>query len=279
VVKKILKDFGFNTDNRVYIAAEIGINHGGSLSLAKKMIDSASRTGCDAVKFQTYLTEKRVKKDSPIFGILKECELAFDAFRELKAYAEDKKLAFFSTPFDTESLLYLETIDCPVYKVASFDIVNHKLLKAVASTGKPVVMSTGMSAGEEIQAAYDIVKKGTDKISLLHCVSSYPCKEADCDLDSIQALKEAFDCLIGYSDHTDGINTSVLAVACGAQVLEKHYKIDLDMKCADGPISITEDQMKLLVQTVRKTEAILGQGQLLMRSQEKQFAWLRRNEK
>ena len=130
---KNLKDFGINTDNKTYIIAEIGINHGGDINLAKKLIDSVARTGADAVKFQTYLTEKRVSKDSPIFDILKKCELPFQAFKELQIYANKLNLDFFSTPFDNESVEFLESINMNLYKIASFDIVNKELLKKVAS--------------------------------------------------------------------------------------------------------------------------------------------------
>ena len=155
---KKLKDFGFNTDNKTYVIAEIGINHGGDINLAKQMIDSVSRTGADAVKFQTYLTEKRVSKDSPIFDILKKCELPFEAFKELQSYSKKLNLDFFSTPFDSESVEYLESINIDLYKIASFDIVNKVLLRKVASLEKPVIMSTGMSNLQEINSAYKILK-------------------------------------------------------------------------------------------------------------------------
>ena len=131
---KNLKKYGFSTDNKVYVIAEIGLNHGGDINTAKQLIDSASRTGVDAVKFQTYLTEKRVPKNSPIFDILKKCELPFEAFKELKDYTETYNIEFFSTPFDEESVDFLESINCALYKVASFDVVNYKLLSKIADT-------------------------------------------------------------------------------------------------------------------------------------------------
>ncbi|MCP4049667.1 MAG: N-acetylneuraminate synthase [bacterium] len=259
---KNLHKYGFNTNNKVYIIAEIGLNHGGDIEVAKKMIDSAVRAGVDAVKFQTYITEKRVEKDSPVFDIIKKCELPFEAFKELQEYSKNTGVDFFSTPFDEESVDYLESIDTGMYKVASFDAVNQKLLKKVADTGKPVVLSVGMADINEISQAYEILLKGTDKITLLHCVSAYPTKEEDANLAAIYMLKDSFDCLIGQSDHTSDIKVPLYAVAAGAQVIEKHYKIDEAMDCVDAPVSITEEQMKYFVKQVRNLENIMGKGTL-----------------
>ena len=147
-----LKENGFNTDNVAFVIAEIGINHGGDIGLAKRLIDSAAKTGCDAVKFQTYITEKRVsKKYNELFNILKKCELPFNNFNDLKKHANDAGLIFFSTPFDKESLEYLESIGTDIYKIASFDVVNKPLLKKISKTGKPIIMSVGMANISEIQ--------------------------------------------------------------------------------------------------------------------------------
>ena len=273
---KNLKDFGFNTKNKTYVIAEIGINHGGDINLAKRMIDSVSRTGADAVKFQTYITEKRVAKDSPIFDILKKCELSFDAFEELQTYSKSLNIDFFSTPFDNESVDFLNSIGCDIYKIASFDIVNKVLLKKVASLEKPVIMSTGMSNAQEIGNAYDILKAKTDKIALLHCISSYPTLENDANLSVIYKLKESFDCIIGHSDHTDDIKVPLLAVAAGAQIIEKHFRIDEKMDCIDAPVSITEKQLRNLVEGVRDIEKIFGDQFLGVTSAEKEIVPYRR---
>ena len=171
---KNLKSYGFKTENSTYIIAEIGINHNGDINLAKKLIESAARSGVDAVKFQTYLTEKRVPKDSPIFEILKKCELPFESFLELKEYAEKFNVEFFSTPFDDESVDYLESININLYKIASFDIVNTNLLLKIAKTLKPIILSVGMSNIKEINNAFETIKAYNKNIALLHCVSSYP---------------------------------------------------------------------------------------------------------
>ncbi len=273
---KKLKDFGFNTDNKTYVIAEIGINHGGDINLAKKMIDSVSRTGADAVKFQTYLTEKRVSKDSPIFDILKKCELPFEAFKELQSYSKKLNLDFFSTPFDSESVDYLESINLDLYKVASFDIVNKVLLRKVASIEKPVIMSTGMSNLQEINSAYKILKEKTNNIALLHCISSYPTEENDAYLSVIYKLKESFDCVIGHSDHTNDIKVPLLAVAAGAQIIEKHFRIDDNMDCIDAPVSISEKKLTKLVEGIREIEKIFGDEILGVTSAEKEIVQYRR---
>jgi len=265
---KNLQEFGFNTNNSVYIIAEIGINHNGSVDVAKRLIDSVSRTGADAVKFQTYITEKRVSKSSPIYDILKKCELPFEAFAELKEYASKLSLDFFSTPFDIESVDFLQSLHCDLYKIASFDVINHQLLNKIASTHKPVIMSVGMATMDEIKKAYSILELGTDNIAILHCISSYPTNEADAHLADIFKLKYEFDCIIGQSDHTNDIVVPIYAVAAGAQIIEKHYKIDENMECVDGPVSITENQMKKLVSDIRLLEKILGKEEFGVREAE-----------
>lgn len=266
---KDLKRHGFNTKNNTYIIAEIGINHNGDITLAKKLIESASRAGVDAVKFQTYLTEKRVSKDSPIFEILKKCELPFHSFLELKLHAEKFNVEFFSTPFDNESVSFLESIDTGLYKIASFDIVNLKLLERIAKINKPIILSVGMSNLSEINLAYKTIRSSNDNIALLHCVSSYPTDEKDSNLSVINSLKESFDCIIGQSDHTNDILVPLYSVCCGAQILEKHFMIDETFECVDAPVSITENQMKKLVSETRRIEKIMGSPELKTRECEK----------
>lgn len=277
MVIKSLKDFGFNTENRTYIIAEIGINHRGNVEVAKKLIDSAMRSGVDAVKFQTYITEKRVSRDNNLFKILKELELPFEAFKELKEYTNRYKIDFFSTPFDYESLQYLQSIDTSFYKIASFDVVNHKLLREIAKTGKPVIMSVGMCNLDEIDEAYQLLKKGTNKIAILHCISSYPTKENDAMLSNLYRLQERYDCIIGQSDHTNDIKVPIYAVASGAQIIEKHFKIDDNFECIDSPVSITEDQMKNLVYETRNIEKIFGNESFGIHNSEKETKIFRRN--
>lgn len=276
VIKK-LRDFGFNTDNRTYIIAEIGINHRGDINIAKQLIDSAVRSGVDAVKFQTYITEQRAPKgNDEVFKILKGLELPFEAFKELQDYAKQYDVDFFSTPFDKESVEYLESIGTDLYKIASFDIVNHQLLREVAKTGKPVIMSVGMSNLDEIEDAYNILKEGTDSIAILHCISSYPTVEKDSNLSNIYKIQERYDCIIGQSDHTSCIKVPIYAAAAGAQILEKHFKIDEEFECIDSPVSITEVQMKGLVEEVRGLEKIFGHESFGLREAEKGIEVFRR---
>jgi sialic acid synthase SpsE len=266
---KNLKEYGFNTKNRTYIIAEIGINHRGDVKVAKELIDSAVRAGVDAVKFQTYLTEQRAPVgNDEVFKILKDLELPFEAFKELKDYASKYSVDFFSTPFDKESVDYLESIGTDLYKIASFDIVNHKLLKEVAATGKPVILSVGMSNLDEIKEAYKILSAGTKNIAILHCISSYPTEEKDAKLSNITKLQKEFDCIIGQSDHTNDIFVPLCAVSAGAQILEKHFKIDDDFECVDSPVSITEVQMKKLVDETRRIEMIFGDEEFGLREAE-----------
>ena len=277
MVIKNLKDYGFNTDNRTYIIAEIGINHRGNIEVAKQLIDSAIRTGVDAVKFQTYLTEKRAPKgNKEIFKLLKDLELPFNAFKELKEYANKNNIDFFSTPFDKESLEYLEKIGTDLYKIASFDILNHKLLRSISKTGKPVILSVGMSNLEEIREAYNILSEGTKNIALLHCISAYPTNENDAKLANIYKLKDQFDCIIGHSDHTNDIFVPLCAISAGAQVIEKHFKIDEDFECIDSAVSITEKQMKNLVDQARRIEKIFSSEEFGIRKSEVDIQKFRR---
>jgi len=258
-----LKDLGIHTKSNVFIIAEIGLNHGGSLTTAKALIDSAVRAGADAVKFQTYITEKRVPKDSPIFNILKQCELPFESFKELKTYADNQNVVFFSTPFDEESVDYLESIDVALYKVASFDILNNVLLRKIAKTGKTVIISVGMSNIDEINQMISIFKEYKNNIALLHCISAYPTMEQEANLAAIHTLINDFpNLIIGQSDHTNGIEVPIYAVAAGAKIIEKHYKIYDEMDCIDAPVSISESNFSQLVSSIRKLELILGTGEI-----------------
>lgn len=259
---KNLKNYGFNTSKLFYTIAEIGINHGGDLDKAKSLIDSAVRAGADSVKFQTYLTEKRTPKNSPIFDILKQCELPFDAFEKLKNHADEQSIEFFSTPFDEESIQCLEDIDVNLYKVASFDVVNHKLLSSIAETGKAIIMSVGMANTNEIKNAYKILKEKTEKITILHCVSAYPTEEKDANLAVINSLQKEFGCVIGQSDHTNDIQVPLYAASMGAQVLEKHFKINDEMDCVDSPVSITEKQFTTFCNELKNIEMILGDSDI-----------------
>ena len=259
--------------NKAYIIAEIGINHNGDLDEAKRLIDKASECGVDAVKFQTYLTEKRVEKNSPIFDILKKCELPLSAFEGLKDHAAQYNIDFFSTPFDNDSVDCLSGLGIDLYKIASFDVTNLKFLDYVSRSAKEVIMSTGMANTQEIKEAMDILATRC-KVSLLHCVSSYPTKPQDANLSAIQTLINNFSCSVGYSDHALGIDMAVYSVLLGASIIEKHFKIDED--CADAKVSLAPEEMKLMVDKIRDIPKILGEGSCGLSKPQESSLFLRR---
>ena len=173
-----------------FLIAEAGINHNGNVKEALKLVDAAKKTNVDAIKFQTYITEKRTKKDSPIFKILKKCELNFNDFKIIKDYCDYKKIIFFSTPFDKESVWFLHSIKVKLFKIASFDISNYQLINEVIKTKKPTILSTGMASVKEINKVYNYFKKKKIETALLHCISSYPNKEETSYLSNIDYLKK-----------------------------------------------------------------------------------------
>lgn len=256
--------------NKSFVIAEIGINHMGSLLKAKKLIDSAVRAGAHAVKFQTYKTEKRVNfsKDNNIFKILKKCELSNLDFIKLKKYSDNKKIIFFSTPFDTSSALFLNEIGVKIFKIASFDVGNTKFLKEIAKFNKIFILSTGMASEKEIKKAVTIFKNKKRELILLHCISSYPNKEENSNLACIDSLKK-FNVPVGLSDHTNDIFVPTIAKAMGVNVIEKHFMISKYDKCIDNPVSITEKQMSILVKNLKRIDNVMGDSKLKLRNIEK----------
>ena len=252
-----------------FIISEIGINHNGKLKDAYKLIDSSIKAGASAVKFQTYKTEKRVKKNSPIFSILKKCELSYQDFIKIKKYCKKKKIIFFSTPFDVESVFFLKSIGVKLFKVASFDISNYELLRAISKTKLPTIISTGMANRSEIERAYKFFKSKKIKFSFLHCVSNYPNKEETSYLSCINFLKEKYSCPIGISDHTNDITTSIYGYLMGAKIIEKHFVTNTKFKCIDLPVSITEKQMSELVTKINHLKKVMGKPVFGSRKEEK----------
>ena len=279
---QILKNYNFNTFNSTYVIAEIGINHGGCIKKALEIIDSASRTGCDAVKFQTYISEKRApkKKFPELYDIIKSCELSLADFEKIKAYCDELGIEFISTAFDEESIDFLNSINMNIFKISSFDLINLKLIKKIASLGKTNIISTGMGAEKEIDNAYKILADNNHcKNAMLYCVSSYPTNYKDVNLISIAYLKQRYkNFIIGLSDHTTGIRVPSYGVALGAQIIEKHYKINDDMSCVDKAVSITEKQMKNLVLNIRFIEEILGKEKKGLVASEKDVIKFRRKD-
>ena len=276
-----LQDFNFKTAYDTYVIAEIGINHGGSLKKALEIVKSASKTGCDAVKFQTYDSEKRApkKKFPDLHEILKGCQLKFSEFSEIKNYCDDLKIEFISTAFDRESIEFLESINMNIFKISSFDLINLELIKKISSLGKTNIFSVGMGSKEEVMKASQILESNPKcKNAILHCVSSYPTQIKDSNIVSINYLKNTFkNFLVGLSDHTPDIKVPSYAVALGARIIEKHYKIDEHMDCIDSSVSITQNQMKDLVSEIRFIEKILGTEKADVLDSEKDIIQYRRS--
>ncbi|MDP3000037.1 MAG: N-acetylneuraminate synthase family protein [Bryobacterales bacterium] len=243
-----------------FVIAEIGINHNGDFNRAKELMDSAKAAGANAVKLQTYLTEKRVARDSPIFGILKQCEIPFADQRRLFEYADSIGATCFSTPFDDESVDFLTEVGAPCFKIASFDVVNLPLLRRAAAKERPMIVSRGMASREELDRAVEIMRAARVAFALLHCVSAYPVKSlGDLNLSTIRALGERYGCPVGFSDHTLGITAPQFAVLAGATLIEKHFTYS---KLASGPdhaMSLEPAEFRAMVESIHIAEEALGE--------------------
>ena len=243
----------------VYVIAEIGINHNGKMGTAKELINQAKGARAHAVKLQTYITEKRVEKDSPIYHLLKQCELSFDQQKELFFYAREKGIEIFSTPFDYESVDFLASINASCYKIASFDVTNTKLVEKISQQEKPVIMSRGMAVKKEIDLAAAILKDHNINFALLHCISAYPISSLSAlNLKTIQALKDRYQCPVGFSDHTIGVKAGKYAVAAGAAIIEKHFTLSKKGEGPDHAMSAEPEEMKKLVDAVQFVQDVMG---------------------
>lgn len=257
--------------NNLFVIAEIGINHNGDLNIAKELIDTAKSTGCDAVKFQKrtldvvytkeYLESPR---DSPWGTTQKEQKegLEFDKkeYDEIDAYCKKVGIEWLASAWDVESQIFLRSYDLKYNKVASAMLTHLPLLEEIAKEGKHTFISTGMSSFEQIDQAIDIFKKHNCDYTLLHCVSTYPCRDEDCNLRVISSLKDRYECPVGYSGHEAGILPSVIAVALGANTLERHITLDKTMYGSDQSASLEEQELEQLVTDARRVEGILGDG-------------------
>jgi len=263
----------------VLIIAEAGVNHNGSLELAKKLIDIALDAKVDYVKFQTfkadYLVSKTAKKadyqkrnikgnDDSQYQMLKDLELSKEDHLSLQAYCAKRGIGFSSTGFDEESIDLLSEINLPFFKIPSGEITNIPFIKHIALKGKPVIISTGMSTLDEIRRAIDILTINgipKDYITLLHCNTEYPTPMCDVNLRAMVNLKEEFGVTVGYSDHTIGIEVPIAAVALGAKVIEKHFTINRNMEGPDHAASLEPQELKAMVDAIRNIElAISGSG-------------------
>jgi len=262
-------------DHRPYMIAEAGLNHNGSLELALQLVDRAVEAGCDAIKFQTYKSSSRIsgkiKKVRYAETTLGEQETLLEMFQRLEISYEDHKRLFdyarrcgieiFSTPFDCESVDLLESLGVNFYKIASFDLCNIPLLRYVASTKKPMILSTGMSTLGQIEEALDAIRgEGGGNVILLHCISAYPAAPEDMNLNAIKTLKESFRVPVGLSDHTLGIQVSLIALSLGANAIERHFTLSRAMEGPDHILSSEPEEMRELVHSAHIISRILGDG-------------------
>lgn len=259
----------------IIIIAEAGVNHNGSLETAKQMVLAAREAGADYIKFQTFSPEKLVSvfaekaeyqkqttgTEESQLEMLKKLALTQEDFLELNEYCRQQGIGFLSTPFDLDSIHFLNRLNMDFWKLPSGEITNLPYLLEIAGTGKPVVMSTGMCDLEEIRQAVDCLKKaGTPELTLLHCNTEYPTPMEDVNLKAMAAMEREFHLPVGYSDHTKGIEIPIAAAALGACVIEKHFTLDRTMEGPDHRASLEPEELKAMVTAVRNVEQALGNG-------------------
>ncbi|MDD4646556.1 MAG: N-acetylneuraminate synthase [Bacteroidales bacterium] len=265
-------------NNHVIIIAEAGVNHNGSVETAKKMIEVAASSGADYIKFQTFKTEKLVTAsarkaayqeiqtgaEGSQFGMLKKLELDEQAHIVLMEYARKQGIRMISTPFDEESAEFLNRLPVELFKLGSGDLTNILLLRKLASFDKPMILSTGMADLMEIARALEVLDKAglpKTKITLLHANTDYPTPYTDVNLRAIQTMAREFGVAVGYSDHTDGIEVPVAAVALGAQVIEKHFTLDRHQEGPDHKASLEPAELSAMVKSIRNIELALGSSE------------------
>lgn len=260
------------------IIAEAGVNHNGKLDLALKLCDAAKESGADVVKFQTWKTEKIITrtvsqadyqtentgKTESQFDMLKRLELSYDDFRKIKAHCDKIGIQFASTADEEESLDFLISLGIPFIKIGSGEITNIPYLRIMGSKKLPIIISSGMSTLAEVDVALaELRNAGATDIILLHCTTNYPCPMQDVNLKAMLTLKEAFKIPVGYSDHTEGIEVPVAAVAMGAKVIEKHFTLDRNMEGPDHLASTEPAEFKKMVDSIRNIEKAFGTGEKL----------------
>jgi pseudaminic acid synthase len=282
----------FKGTSRCFITAEISANHGQNFNRAVALIKKAKKCGADAVKFQAYTSDTlTINADNKYFQIkhpewggqtlyqlYKKAYTPWSWLKKLKSIADDLGIIFFCTAFDKTAVDLLEEIDVPIHKIASFELVELSLIEYVAKTKKPLIMSTGMASIPEIEEAVDTARKaGTKDIILLKCVSHYPARPEDMNLKTIPHMKETFNCPIGLSDHSLGIEISIAAVALGAAVIEKHFTLSRKVKTPDSFFSIEPQELKQLVENIRIVEKALGKVHYGLTDEEKKSRVFRRS--
>lgn len=229
----------------------------GNFEVAKKMIYAAKRSGVDAVKFQTFIPEEMVFKNSIHYKLINQTNLNFTQYKKLKKISKKLKLDFFSTAFDLESFHLLNKLNIDCIKIASMDLNNFHMFDYLKRFKKPILLSTGMSSQKEIVNSYNFLRKYNKNVFLLHCISNYPTENKDINLGFIQKLKKISDWKVGFSDHTLGVEAANLAVALGSKIFEKHFTIDNKLKGADNKDSLNEINMKKYVENIRTSEIMV----------------------
>ena len=261
----------------VTIIAEAGVNHNGSIEIARQLIDKAVEAGVDIIKFQTFKSEKLVSKsarqaeyqkrnigiksDDSQLSMLKKLELSEQDHIELIEYCKQKNIKFFSTAFDLDSIDYLHSLNIGLWKIPSGEITNFPYLKKIALYKEPIILSTGMCELNDIRAALNVLLKygiNREQITILHCNTEYPTPYEDVNLLAMQTIKEQFHVDVGYSDHTKGIEVPIAAVALGASIIEKHFTLDREMEGPDHKASLEPDELKAMVSSIRHIEKALG---------------------
>lgn len=260
----------------VLVIAEAGVNHNGSMELAKRMVLEAKNAGADYVKFQTFIPEMLVSRNASKaeyqkettgeeesqLQMLQKLALREQDFVELQKYCKEIGIGFISTPFDLKSLAFLETLDMDFWKVPSGEVTNLPYLEAIAHTGRKVIMSTGMCDLAEIKDAVEVLESnGTKEIVLLHCNTQYPTPFSDVNLSAMKQIASATGKAIGYSDHTIGIEVSIAAVALGAMVIEKHFTLDKNMEGPDHRASLEPHELRMMIESIRNIENSIGDGE------------------
>tara|TARA_B100000965_G_C19566328_1_gene746986 strand:+ start:821 stop:1675 length:855 start_codon:yes stop_codon:yes gene_type:complete len=266
-----------------FLIAEIGINHNGSVKLAKKIIDLAKRYGFDAVKFQkrnpdisTPNQQKNKMRDTP-WGYIsyleykKKIEFNYKEFKQLDNYCKKIKILWFASAWDIESQNFLKKFKTKYNKVASSMLTNLDLIKVIAKEKKHTFISTGMSNIKDIKNCVNIFKKNNCKYTLLHCVSTYPCDDEDLNLNMILTLKKIFKCSVGYSGHESSVSPSIIAATLGATAIERHITIDRSMWGTDQSASLSEEGIKTLTGTINKLSLVLGDGKKIISKNEREM--------
>lgn len=270
-----------------FIIAEVGVNHNGSIELAKELIHRAKDAGADAVKFQTFSAARLACPETPKvayqrinsgneeshYAMLRSLELTKSAHFELKSFCEKTGVEFMSTPYDVDSARFLnDEVGVKRFKTASADLVDIPLHRYIHDTGKQVIVSTGMATIGEIESTLLVYGEMRSRlVTLMHCTSNYPCQDLSVNLRALKMLEKAFQVRVGYSDHSEGNIASVIAVAYGATIIEKHFTLDKNMKGPDHKASVDPHELEKLIRDIRRAESMLGSGIKKIEEEEKEM--------